>query len=76
MENNITKKNMKTIEEITFNNLLKKLGIDPMEIEVVDPEIVQNDEAKFRDWFFRMGGFMNFTELQIATGWQNHLKKL
>ena len=44
-------------------------------IEVIDPEIVSGKEADFRDWYFRMGGNMNFTELQIATGWQNHLNK-
>jgi len=63
------------IQQQTFNKLLTSLGIDPMQIEVNEPEIVADKETEFRDWYYKMGGNMNFTESQIATGWQNHLKK-
>lgn len=68
-------KNEQILRDMTFNNMLRNLGIDPMEIEVIEPEIITNDEPNFRDWYFRIGGNMNFTESQIATGWQNHLEK-
>jgi len=63
------------IQQQTFNKLLNSLGIDPMEIEVIDPKVVTDKETEFMDWYYRLGGNMNFTELQIATGWQNHLRK-
>lgn len=61
------------IQQKTFCQLMQNLGID--QIEVIDPEIVSYKESDFRKWYFRLGGNGNFTELQIATGWQNHLAK-
>lgn len=61
------------IQQKTFCQLMQNLGID--QIEVIDPEIVSYKEADFRNWYFRLGGNVNFTELQIATGWQKHLNK-
>ena len=63
-------KSQAIIQHQTFCNLMKSLNI-----EVIEPEIVSYKEADFRNWFARLGGNMNFTELQIATGWQNHLAK-
>jgi len=51
------------IQQQTFNKLLSSLGIDPMQIEVTDPEIVTDKETEFLDWYYRLGRNMNFTEL-------------
>ena len=60
--------------QIIFNKLLKNLGIDPMEIEVIDPEIVTDKEANFRAWFAKLGGNVHFSDECITKGWQNHLQ--
>jgi len=74
MKNTLTK----LMQDLTFNRLLINAGIEPaplFDIDVVDAEIVTNEEANFRLWFFNLGGNKNFTDEQITIGYQNHLNK-